>query len=354
MKNYFVLMVLLLFMNSCLREPDRPEQSADTYVELYCQDKSEITAYNLIEPIEANNLLIDAPKDYIPVQISKAGVFSKGHLLNAQNIWRPDYGSDNTKPFSGLIPTKEKLQRLLQTLGFKKGKTLLLYDAKANVDALRFAWVLNLYGFDHFKIINGGLVYWKKLGLPISSKSTKPQRKTVYQLENNFDHSIIVSFKEVLSATKDTNTLLIDNREDYEYKGMPFIFKEEVLPFKKGAFERGSIPSAIHLNWSQLADLNGDHRIKSEKDLRHDLKQQGIDPNKNIILYCHSGSRTSHTFYVLKHVLGYEKVKNYDGSWIEWSYNHSKDSTIPIAQHCSETQFLEYKDSLVSSLKMVE
>ena len=165
-----------------------------------------------------------------------------------------------------------------------------------------------------------------------------------------FNQSSIATFDEVMAAIKDTNTILIDTREPYEYSGSPFINKGVVLPCKKGAFNRGSIPTAIHLNWSILADLNGDHRIKCEKDLKYDLKNKGIDSKKNIILYCHSGSRTSHTYYVLKHVLGYQHVKNYDGSWIEWSYRNSKDNTIPIQQICQENQFNTIKDSLTTSL----
>ena len=125
----------------------------------------------------------------------------------------------------------------------------------------------------------------------------------------------------------------------------------QVLAYKKGAFNRGSIPSSIHLNWSALADLNGDHRIKAEKDLKFDLERKGITPDKKIILYCHSGSRTSHTFYVLKHVLGFPNVKNYDGSWIEWSYKHSLDQSIPLQQLCAEKDFIRKKDSLDIHLK---
>ena len=326
----------------------------DPTMVIHSSDKSDISTYNLIDPQLANKFLLENSKNYIPIHVSKELFYKEEHIPNAINIWRPDYGSDHNTPYAGLIPSREKLQSLLRTIGYDKGKTLLLYDIKANVDAMRFAWVLNLYGFDNFKIINGGLKYWKLSGLEVTDKQKPKSRPTNYQLEAHYDDSIIANFNEVLAAIKDTNTLIIDTREDYEFKGFPFVHKKAVLPYKKGAFDRGSIPSAIHLNWSTLADLNGDHRIKSEKDLRYDLRMKGINPNKNIILYCHSGSRTSHTYYVLKHVLGYNNVKNYDGSWIEWSYKNSLDNSIPIQKISTENQFNEKRDSLTASLNNYE
>lgn len=339
MKIRYIIVLLVIAIQAC--------KSDVTISNDYSADKSDIKAHHLVDPKTVNQWLLEKPGFYIPVQVSKHKTFSIEHIPNAKNIWRPDYGSDIKEPYAGLIPSKEKLQSLLQTLGYTAEKKLILYDAKANVDALRFSWVLSLYGFDNYYIINGGLKFWKEQGLPVTKDPQLEAPKSSYQLTGNFNHSIIANFEEVREAIKDTNTILIDTREHYEYLGQPFIHNGEVLPFKKGAFNRGSIPSAIHLNWSTLADLNGDHRIKSKKDLNYDLAQKGISSEKNIILYCHSGSRTSHTYYVLKHILGYPNVKNYDGSWIEWSYKHSKDDQIPIQQLVTHEEFEKLQKSLI-------
>jgi len=340
-----ISIIIIITLISCKSDP-----ATQNHKDTFSTDKLDIKAYNLISPEVAHEWIIEKPEVYIPIQVSKEKNFNSEHIPKAQNIWRPDYGSDTSKPYGGLIPSKEKLEHLLQILGYEEGKTLLLYDIKANVDAMRFAWVLNLYGFDNFKIINGGLSYWKKQDLPTTNEKAPIIAKSNYQLEDNFDHSIIANFEEVLAAIQDTNTLLLDTRENYEYLGQAFVDKSEVLPCKKGAFNRGSIPSAIHLNWSSLVDLNGDHRIKSEKDLRYNLAQKGITSDKKIILYCQSGSRTCHTFYVLKHVLAYQNVKNYDGSWIEWSYKNSIDNEIPIEQLTTDIGFKILQDSLIKSL----
>jgi len=312
----------------------------------YSNAKSDISAYNLINPKEAAVALASENKNYIAIQVSKASVYAQAHLPGALNIWRPDYGSTVNDPYGGLIPSRKKLQTLLQKLGYTSEKTLLLYDAKANVDALRFAWVLNLYGFDNFKIINGGLANWKTHNLPTNAIIPDPPKSTNFILDSVFNNNMIANFEGVKIALTDTNTILVDTREPYEYLGQPFNDKGTIRSFKKGAFGRGSIPGAIHLNWSTFADLDGDHTIKSERDLRHDLALHGIDDEKEIILYCHSGSRTSHTYYVLKHVLGFEQVKNYDGSWIEWSYMHTQDASVPIEQICTNKRFNDLKDSL--------
>ena len=341
MKFHFILLLVLMMLSSCVQ---------DVEPIIYSDSKDDIKSEHLINPKEAYQLLADKPNDYIPIHVSKAPAYKTGHIKNAINIWRPDYGADQKKPYGGLIPSKNKLESLIQSFGFEKGKTLLLYDLKANVDALRFAWVLRLYGFEDFKLISGGMKNWELADLPVTQSIPDVPTKSQFKLSTSFNEEIIAYFDDVQEAITDTNTVLIDTREDYEYLGRPFQFKDTILPYKLGAFDRGSIPSSIHLNWSTFADLDGDHRIKSEKDLRHDLVKHGITDDKNIILYCHSGSRTSHTFYVLKDILGFENVKNYDGSWIEWSYYSTLDENLPMQYVVSDEAFILLKDSLTLSL----
>lgn len=335
---------MLAILSSC---------STDVSPVLYSNDKSDIVADNLINPDAAHLLMQQSPDKFIPIQVSKEKPYLVEHIPGSQNIWRPDYGAEKNEPYGGLIPSRGKLQNLLQELGYDKGKTLLLYDLKANVDALRFAWVLELYGFEDYRIISGGLKYWKLSDLPVNSDLPTNPAKTDFILNEYFDRDIIASFEDVQQAILDTNTILIDTREQYEYLGRPFKYQDTILPYKLGAFNRGSIPSSIHLNWSNFADLKGDHRIKAENDLRHDLNKRGITPDNNIILYCQSGSRTCHTYYVLKNILGYENVKNYDGSWMEWSYMSTINEEVPIQQLANEEEFSKYLDSLHLSLTQI-
>ena len=109
---------------------------------------------------------------------------------------------------------------------------------------------------------------------------------------------------------------------------------------------RGCIPGAVHLNWSELSDLDGDHRIKCIKDLEYNLERKGITRDKEIIVYCQSGSRSSHTAFVLSKILDYPKVKNYDGSWIQWTYMHKQDGDMPIHVHTSDEDYAKTHQAL--------
>ncbi len=310
--------------------------------------KDDIQHEHLISAQELTHLLKAEKEQLIILHISKSEDYQKGHLPGAINIWRPQYTTSNIDSISELIIDENKLESLLQNLGVEESSQLILYDIKGNVDALRFAWVLELYGFDNFKVLNGGMKYWKQLGLPVEQD---PSRKIVasnYTLESRKDFSSYAKFEEIISNLNNEDYLLIDTREVYEFEGKPFILNDKVYKHKKGSFNRGKIPGSVHLNWSELVDLTGDHRIKSIKDLHYNLHQKGIHSDKNIILYCQSGSRSSHSYFVMKHLLGFPNVKNYDGSWIEWSYLNKKKSDIPIEQICDSLNFMTLYDSLIA------
>jgi len=340
MKNFLILIVFISLF-ACKEEPIEA---------LFSSNKNDIQSSKLIDP---SDLMKEMNADFSHnriIQVSQANTYKKEHLPGALNIWRPDYGSDNKNPFGGLMASKEKIEKLLGKMGATQKTVLYLYDTKGNVDACRFAWVLKYYGFTNYFIINGGIKYWKSLGYLTDSLSVDWPDSTSLALSGKWQEEMSATFEDVKNAIDDEQTIIIDTREDYEYLGQPFIHKNKLYKHKKGAFTHGAIPSAIHLNWSTLSDLTGDHRIKSEQDIRHDLKQKGITADKNIILYCQSGSRTSHTYFVLKEILGFPNVSNYDGSWIEWSYNNSIDSSVPLWQQTDSLQFFELYSNLEKEL----
>lgn len=274
------------------------------------------------------------------IQLSKPEDFVKSHINGATNLWRPDY-STSKDSIRGLASQKTQIERILSESGVDHNTLLLLYDRKGNVDAFRFAWVLELYGFKNFKIINGGLQSWTMAEYPLATGPSISLDTTNIVLDK-MDSSGIATFDEVREAMDNEDYIIIDTREPYEFNAEPFIYKNGVHAYKPGAFGRGRIPGSLHLNWSELVDLNGDHRIKSLKDIHYDLSRKNISPDKNIIVYCQSGSRSAHTYFVLRHVLNYPSVKNYDGSWIEWSYlNKNNPDNYPVTQNCDELCFSE-------------
>jgi thiosulfate/3-mercaptopyruvate sulfurtransferase len=181
-------------------------------------------------------------------------------------------------------------------------------------------------------VMNGGKAAWKEAGYELSTEVGAAPTAVTYTFSSEPDVTRFASMEDVMAAMNDTNVILLDTREPEEYQGDPYISKGACYPYKKGAFTNGRIPGSIHLNWSDAVDLDGDHRFKSLKDLKYNFEKAGITPDKKIIAYCQSGVRSAHTTYVLTELLGYKDVRNYDGSWIEWSYNHVNGGKVPIEQ----------------------
>lgn len=294
-------------------------------------DKDDISSPYLLTVQEAQRVIANE-SNVILIQISTLEKYNTEHIPNAINLWRPDFRSRVQSDISGLTCSKSELEDLLSAIGVDSSSSIIVYDNKGSVDAFRFTWVLDLYGFHNHKVINGGLTSWKRSGLPTTTESFTSPGHQEFKIHSSLDSTLIAHLSDVRSAINDPNTILVDTRESYEYLGQPFIDKNEVSKYKKGAYASGAIPTAIHLNWSTLSDLADDHRIKCKKDLKYDLLKMGITPDKNIIVYCQSGSRSSHTAFVLRHILGYPNVQNYDGSWIEWSYEYAHNQTVNIDQ----------------------
>lgn len=294
-------------------------------------DKNKRLSEKLIS-VETAKELIDASIDVLLIEVSKPEQFTLAHIPGAVNIWRPMYRSKAEDAIRGQRCSKKELENLLGDLGMRTGTTILLYDRKGLVEASRLAWLFDLYGFENYKLINGGIKAWAKAGYEQSAGPSPEVMRTQFTLESKIAAPVLAETDEVKRAISDSKVVLVDTREPYEYLGQPFIANGEIQEYKNGAQTFGCIPSSVHLNWSELADLEGDHRIKCEKDLRYNLEQKGITPDKEIVVYCQSGSRSSHTAFVLQHLLGYPKVKNYDGSWIEWSSLHVADNSVEIEQ----------------------
>lgn len=339
MNRFFLIIVSL---NFCMCQSDKTETV------LYSHNKDDIKSALLISANDAQEMINKDKEGVRIIHVGKKASFDSDHIPNAFQIWRDDYSTTVNGSIGGMMASKEQIQNILQRIGFHEDISLLIYDSKANVDAMRFAWVLELHGFFNFKIINGGLKYWKQSGLETTSDSTQTYKPSYFELNTKLNLSSNSSFGFVKSILDDEDYVIVDTREEYEYKGEPFERDGKIFKYKKGAYNRGKIPGAIHLNWSQLVDLSGDHRIKSEKDLRHNLELKGITDDKSIVVYCQSGSRSSNTYFILQHVLNYRNVKNYDGSWIEWSYMHNQDPELPIEQICQEDEFNLLYQELIS------
>jgi thiosulfate/3-mercaptopyruvate sulfurtransferase len=284
------------------------------------------------------------------LEISKPEEFAKGHLPGAINTWRPAYEDKENYPYGGIRASRPKMVDLLRKMGVKNDSLLVIYCTKGSADATRFMWIMREYGHDKIAMIDGGKTAWQHAGLPLTQDTTPSPLLSSYRFPAGFVQTNDASFHDVIAAISDTNTIILDTREEYEYLGTPYITGNKVVDFKPGGFISGAIPGAIHLNWSESVDLHGDHTFKSLKDLAYNFKNLGINPDKKIIVYCQSGVRSSHTAFVLSELLGYPDVSNYDGSWIEWSYLHVKVNLVPVEQHTSAEATKLIHENLVATL----
>ncbi len=340
LKNTLVLLAFLLVSIGCKKGAD--QQLTDDQPAVFGSSPY------LLSATEVATLLKRSPPPLL-IEASKAENFAEGHLPGAINLWRPDYADHDNYPYGGMRATRKKMEQLMGDLGAENDKLIIIYCTKGSVDAARLQWILRSYGHDWVAIMDGGKAAWQHSGYPLVKSIDTNRVPTDYHFPGPRQDTFCASLEEVLAATTDTNTIIIDAREDYEYLGIPHLSNNQVVHYKPGAFAPGAIPGARHLNWSESVDLHSDHTFKSLADLNHNFLREGITSNKKIIVYCHSGVRSAHTTFVLSQLLEYPNVKNYDGSWIEWSYVYASDTSGKL-QHLTssvETELI-YRDMVAA------
>lgn len=237
-------------------------------------------------------------------------VYDTGHIPGAVHI---DWRKDLQDPLIRDYISTEKFAQLCSRNGITVDTTCIFYGDKSNWWACYALWAFELFGHTKAKILNGGRDKWIKLGLPLT-KEKPTYEKTFYPVpQQRKDGEIRVFYDEVLSFLK-TRGPLIDVRSPGEFSGELLHMPE--YP-QEGVLRGGHIPGAKSVPWKTA--VNEDGTFKSFAELQEIYeKQAGLDPEKETIVYCRIGERSSHTWFVLKYLLGHKKVKNYDGSWTEW------------------------------------
>ncbi|MDP3766887.1 MAG: sulfurtransferase [Dehalococcoidia bacterium] len=208
------------------------------------------------------------------------------------------------------IATKDQIEQLMSEAGVNNDDTLVLYGDNNNWFAAYAYWLLEMYGHKNPKLMDGGRKKWVDEGRPTTKDVPKPSR-TSYKA-SGLDLKLRATRDDVLKAISDAKGALIDVRSPDEYTG-----KIMAPPgLQETAQRTGHIPGAGNVPWAQA--VNEDGTFKSDADLKQLYEPKGATADKNVIAYCRIGERSSHTWFALKHLLGYSNVKNYDGSWTEW------------------------------------
>lgn len=236
--------------------------------------------------------------------------YQLGHVPGAVLF---DWIQDINDPVSRNVISKQACEDLLKRAGVNNDSTLVLYGDFNNWFAAFAFWVFKYYGFKDVRIMNGGRKKWLEEDREVN-KDIPSYPKGNFNASDP-DKNIRVFLNEVKQAldTKD-RIKMVDVRSPKEFTGE--ILAPPEYPTEH-AQRGGHIPGAENIPWAQAVN-DKDGTFKSADELKKLYESKGIDPDKEIIAYCRIGERSSHTWFVLKYLLGYPDVKNYDGSWTEW------------------------------------
>ena len=313
-KKILVISFILVFSFAMVIAP----QAAEKY-KGYPKGEIFITAQELNQLMQAKD-----PKLVVIAVASKTEYYS-GHVPGAFHVWRPDYEADPATQggVTDNLIQPEGFTKLMQGLGVDPDSKVVVYDHK--YDATRIWWAFYYYGKTDIRILDGGIVAWKKAGyatdIVAGGKAVRPGTwvaKLTYP-------AMRVDTPDIMPLKDRTDVQLWDVREDKEFCGNTT---------KEGAFRAGRIPWGVQADYVLVKMKENHSEWQPAADVQKTMDKLGFDPNKQQYFYCQSGVRCTNWISTL-YALGWpmDKLHNYDGSWIAWS----KDDQLPIEKGCPDT-----------------
>ena len=235
-------------------------------------------------------------------------LYGTGHVPNAVHIdWVKDLQDQTVRDYV----TRDAFSALCKSKGISNDTTVVFYGDKNNWWACYAFWVFQLFGHERCLLMNGGRAKWVAEGRDLT-KNVPAFRSEAYTAKE--PDRAIRAFRDEVLKHSGSGEQLVDVRSPGEFKG-------EVLHMpdypQEGALRGGHIPGARSIPWSRAAAEDATFKTRDDLESIY-LKEQSLDPSKHTIAYCRIGERSSHTWFVLKYLLGFDSVKNYDGSWTEW------------------------------------
>jgi len=260
---------------------------------------TELVARNL-----SNNAIKIVEVDYDP-----ENAYKQGHIQGASLIW---WKRDINDPVRRDIISKDQFEELMSRNGITPDSEVVLYGDFNNWFAAFVFWIFKYYGHEKIKIMNGGRKKWELEKRPYMKDEPQVRgTKYVSQPPNEGLRAYLFDVKRTLDRK---DTVLVDVRSPKEFSGE--ITAPPEYPMEH-AQRGGHIPRANNIPWATAVN-DTDGTFKSVEELKKIYETKGITPDKDVICYCRIGERSSHTWFVLKYLLGYPQVRNYDGSWTEW------------------------------------
>ncbi|HMS57924.1 MAG TPA: sulfurtransferase [Tepidiformaceae bacterium] len=237
-------------------------------------------------------------------------LYPSGHIPGAVQV---DWAADLNDPVRRDYLDKAGFDALMSRIGVSRDTTVVFYGDKSNWWATYAFWVFQLFGHTNAKVMDGGRLKWEQEGRELT-REIPSYPATSYDAPAR-DDTRIRAFKEEVLKHQAAGLPLVDVRSPAEYSGERTHMPE--YP-QEGVLRGGHIPGAKSVPWARAANPE-DGTFKTAADLRAIYEQeQGLKPGDDVIAYCRIGERSSHTWFVLTYLLGYDHVRNYDGSWTEW------------------------------------
>lgn len=256
------------------------------------------------EWVEEN--LSDAGVVIVEVDVDTSA-YDEGHIPGAVGWnWKTQLSDTLQRD----ILSREDMQALLQMSGIDKEQTVVLYGDNNNWFAAWAFWQMKLYRFNDVRIMDGGRKKWISEGRELTTLKHTPERSSIVLENVNSEYRSMLF--ELQEQYQSSDVVLVDVRSADEFTGK--ILAPPGLP--ETCQRGGHIPGAQNIGWGEAC--NEDGTFKSAEELRALYERQGITADKRVVTYCRIGERSSHSWFVLKYLLGYADVRNYDGSWTEW------------------------------------
>jgi len=247
-------------------------------------------------------------------------LYHTGHLPGAVRL---DWMTDLSDPIRRDLPDAPRFAQMLTARGINNKTTLIFYGDQYNWWATYAFWVCKLFGHADARIMNGGRAKWLAEGRPLTRAggAERDSEAHQYNAPTRDDSAFRATYRQVPARIGQPDSALVDVRTAQEYGGAA-----PPTPELPQTLRGGHIPTAVNIPWARL--VNPDSSFKRREEFTRIFDEGGITPEKEVISYCLMGGLSSHTWFVLTWLLGYPRVRNYDGGWSEWG----NLVAVPVAQ----------------------
>jgi thiosulfate/3-mercaptopyruvate sulfurtransferase len=269
-------------------------------------------AHLLVSPQELASMTEGAgAKRPLILDLRPPDAYVVGHIPGAihLDLWGVSLIDTDPAPLKAFM---WMIEHVLQLHGVDAATPVVVYDEQSGIRAARAFWFLEYFGHPSVQLVDGGFGAWAAAGLPVTTDASPPPKSE--WTGQRVEHAI-ATWKDVRSAIRQPNVVILDTRSDEEYTGA-------VARAKRG----GAIPGAVHIEWTR--NLGPDGRFKPAGELTKMYEDAGVTPDREVVTYCQGGYRAAHSYVVLR-LLGYPRVRNYVGSWKEWGDREELPVEVP-------------------------